>query len=391
MIRFILENDIDNLTLSALPPENSKYTVNNIQKLNRGSVFRSTDELINGTAEPYSTSTYLYDLEATFLTDLDPNNIYYVTNTFENKTAKILSIVDDNTIITEDNIVTSWGSDTYTINLGLPKIQEIYGTSTDTKRASSLVLGRHNFSRYITYQLILYLNDDWTTEVYNSGTLHVDNEEIASDFVEWGEFYWGIRPWDINKKGYENIQFRNIVHWFTPIDYKSFKIVLSFDLTALETLYFNNNNVYFNNTNIYFNNSQDPIEGQKIPYYEIGRVFLGEYIEPTYNISAGHDISWQENTKQYRASSGTLRSDIATKNKNFSFSLNTITESDRTNIQKKLMKLGMNKDFYISIFSDAETISKSTDYSEIVKLTKIPKYTHIICDYYKANYEVEEV
>ena len=278
-------------------------------------------------------------------------------------------------------------------------LTEIKGTYTEQKTASAIVIGRHNFSNDVYYRLYLYSDDNWTTQTYDSTLLQVTDEQALSDLWEWGEFHWGTIPWGGDKLEDRKIKFTNIVLWFdSPKIVQSFKLELSGPVSGggggSNPLYCNNNTIYTNNTVIYCN-ATDYTEGggtgeTGINYFEIGRIFLGNHIEPAYGISANHSISWDENTNQYRPSAGTLQSDISTINKRFEFSLNTIPESDRIDLHKQLLELGLSKDFFISIYTDDNSITKEDDYSGIVKLVDIPKYTQFLPLWYKSNYVIEE-
>ena len=129
------------------------------------------------------------------------------------------------------------------------------------------------------------------------------------------------------------------------------------------------------------------------PYDEIdiGRLIIGDYIEPAYGLSKNFTISLVEDTKQYRTAGGSLRSDINLPIKKFSFDIGVMSEADRIIMQSNLRSVGKRTDFYISLFPEEGDINKERDYSGIVKLTKIPSYTEFVLNYYKSKYEMEEV
>ena len=262
---------------------------------------------------------------------------------------------------------------------------------------SAMVIARHNFSSSITYQLKLY--NDLFQEVHDSGIINVTEDEAAIDLYEWGEFNWGAITWGADKKDEDNREFYDLVYWKSdgvPVD--TFFFSLTLDIGEIGT-----NNIYCNTVNIYCDDASvfcDQIYGaggggepgvSSMPYFEIGRLYIGEYLEPTYNISLGHGLSPKEDTSQYRSSSGTLRSDFATTNRSFEFSLKTIPEADREVLHNKLISKGKKDDFYISIFPEHKSFDKEIDYSGLVKFTKIPQYTEFINNYYKSDYMVEEI
>jgi hypothetical protein len=270
--------------------------------------------------------------------------------------------------------------------------QTLMGTWTSTVPISSLVIGRHNFSRYMKYRFILYSDAAYNDIIYDSGQLTLTDDQIASDYLAWGEFPWGIVPWSLNNKDKSYEPYKNIVMWLDQVyNALSFKLILYPDLTLGPGIYCNEQDVYANNSLIFCNVGEFTVASDTgIPYFEVGRLIMGEYEEPTYNISYNHTMTWDENTSQYRAGSGTLRSDNPTVNKKFEFNINTIPEADRITLYKEFSEIGLTKDFYISMFPNDNSYDKELDYSGIVKLTKIPKYTNFITGYYKSSFVMEE-
>lgn len=275
---------------------------------------------------------------------------------------------------------------------------EILGTTNTSYSINTIILGRHNFSELVELELYLYSDPAYTTEVWSSGKISLTYEQAASDLYKWGEFDWGTIPWGENKKDL-SLSGSNILAIYlatAPVSAKSFRLLIHGETVYDHYIFCNDPIIYCNNTTIYCNQllTQMPllnlVPNLGIDYFELGRVFLGKYIEPEYNISFGHTISWNENTDQYRPSSGTLQSSISSKNREFSFDLNTISENDRKTIQKELIKCGLSKDFYISIFPEHSSKEKEIDYSGIVKFTKMPAYSEIQNRYYKSSYTVEE-
>jgi hypothetical protein len=275
---------------------------------------------------------------------------------------------------------------------------EIKGTFSTNSSVSVMVIGRHNFSNSVYYRLYLYSDEAWTTTIYDSQNILVTSEEAVTDYWEWGEFYWGTINWGGSK--YDNRIFykQNIVLWLDQVysNVKSFKIVFSAPVEGgggEVPLYCNDFSIYCNNSDIYCNQTtygEGATSSAGIDYYEVGRIILGHYIEPLYNLSYGHSISWAENTSQYRPSLGTLQSDIATTNRRFELSLKTIPESDRITIHKELQSVRLKKDLFISIFHENESEYKEEDYSGIVKIVTMPKFNEFIHSYYNTTYVLEE-
>lgn len=240
-------------------------------------------------------------------------------------------------------------------------IQDFMGDFVPIKAVSALVIGRHNMPTGTNINFKLYSDPGQLgTVLYDSGTLTLTTDEAGGDPLVWGAYAWGSFSW-----GQDNIssdEFKvpsNWVHWLPTIinSCRSFK--LSIEVTNREI--------------------------------EIGRLIIGNYIEPTYNFSLGHTLAWKEDTKQYRTDGGTLRSDISIPVRELNFDLNTINESDRSSLQYSMRYVGLRRDFYISLFPDSTNINKKTDYSGIVKLTKSPSMQEYAPSYYKSKYIMEEV
>ena len=86
-----------------------------------------------------------------------------------------------------------------------------------------------------------------------------------------------------------------------------------------------------------------------------------------------------------------MRSDGLSPYRKIDFSLKTISEADRPDLQTGFRTVGLRRDFYMSLFSDDNSLDKQEDYNGIMKLTKIPKFTEFNYNYYTSKYTMEEV
>ena len=224
-----------------------------------------------------------------------------------------------------------------------------------------VVLGRHNFPIGTTVRI--KLKDNVGTTVNDSGNILIDETNAGSDRILWGSFTWGSVVWGADNLSEEFAPSANFVYWVDEIDQINTQEILTVDIQI------------------------------SFPDFimEIGRLIVGEYIQPTYTISYGHGLSWQENTKQFRKEGNTLRSNIALPSRRLEFSLNTINEDDRAVLQAGLRNVGLRKDLFISLFPTDIDLDKTKDYSGIVKLTKIPAMIEHTNLYYKSKYIMEEV
>lgn len=214
----------------------------------------------------------------------------------------------------------------------------INGLFAGRQQISSFIIAGHNFIPTVTYQLILYSvpTDDPNYIVYNSGVLNVTEEQ------------YGVG---------ERINYISL--WFEEYTTLFFKLII--------------------NKN-----------GTSIPYFQIYRLFAGNYVETDINIDLDNSIFWNEDTNQYRTDFGTLRSDISYPYKTIDFNFSTMLESERERIQLELAKVGMRKEFYLDIFPTSTT-QKGVDYRGIFKLKKVPKFSEYAQNIYRSDYTVEEV
>lgn len=274
--------------------------------------------------------------------------------------------------------------------------QTIELTFDSPQTISAIILGRHNFSKEVTYRIRL-IYDELTTR-YDTGVTLVGEENAATDLWMWGEFTWGSIAWGADKLNNFSTYY-NLPIWLdqTYTDIYTIIIDLAWDITPeLAPLLCNNNVILCNDNTILCNAVVYEISGGEpvdpnIEYFEIGRLIIGEYVEPTYDVAPGISLTWKENITQIRPSSGTLHSDYATTNKEIVFDLSVIPTTDFEPLHDKLVDYGLNKDFYASIFPIENNIDKKRDYSGIFKFTKVPKYDYNIGCYYKSQFTMEEV
>ena len=218
----------------------------------------------------------------------------------------------------------------------------IEGVLAGAKLITGFIIGGHNFLVDVTYELKLYNSSDLsgTPVTYTESGIHtIVTEQAATDL--------------------DNFQY-NIPIW---IDNTS--SIGSFSLTLFSNI--------------------------GLSYFQMNRIFIGEVVETNVGASIGHNIYWKEATKQYRTEAGTLRSDNITPRKVIEFNLNAIYEQERSNLQRSLASIGMRDEFYFSLFPGDCFSDKESNYSGIMKLTKVPRYTEFANNFYNAKFVVEEV
>jgi len=219
---------------------------------------------------------------------------------------------------------------------------------------SGIVLGRHTLPSGTKIKIYLYDNLVWAgPEIYYSEELTITQEDAGNTQIAWDAFLGNTQS--ISDMSQEFKAACNWVHWVSTGTINNvLSIKIEIDLTGL-------NNI------------------------EIGRLIIGEYIEPKIGASFNHLLSWEEDTKQYRTEGSTLRSDISNPLRKLIFSLDAIQASDREALIDGFSLVGKEKDFYISMFNTV------ANYSGIMKLTKSPIMTEFGPSIYKSKYEMTEV
>lgn len=254
---------------------------------------------------------------------------------------------------------------------------EIVGEFDKFRPISCLAIGRHKLPINTRYRLRLY--NDATGEdrylKYDTGFLLVETDltNLAEEFDP-----------DVT-----------LVTWLPDIIDSIIYFKLNFYIEN-ETLYYTNTNASIPATNSSFIDTNDANTNAAedislAEYFEFGRLFIGKYTEVLYNLSYGHKLTWEENTKQYRPGSGTLRSDNRDPFRKIEFNLSTIPEVDRPELQQGFRTVGLRRDFFLSLFPTDDSLDKQEDYSGIVKLTKVPIFTEFANNYYTSKYIIEEV
>jgi hypothetical protein len=227
----------------------------------------------------------------------------------------------------------------------------INGDFASTKTVSAMVLGRHNLTKNCTVTFNIYSGASQTSLLATSGPVTVTEimaYEAASvlEYQDIKSIAWFSKDGNGDKLAYTNVL--------------SFSIVIN------------------------------PGTGSN-SYFDVGRIMVGDYIQPTYNLSNGYTLSYEEETKQFRTASGTLRSDMSLPYKTFTFNLDTVSETDRGILLEAFADVGLRKDFFLSIFPECINEQKQLDYSGIMKLSKTPTFTGIQSSWYKTKYTMDEV
>lgn len=278
--------------------------------------------------------------------------------------------------------------------------QEIDVLLQDLKTVSAIVLGRHTFPIGLGLKFELYGDATYTTLLYASGDIVLTGEDSEQSLVAWGDFGWGDVEWGGAVNSEDTFPLAtNYVHWIKQEEVIGDELLetdTGFILTETTT-----GDSLIETGGVLTIPEQvgiDVVKAVKIYLkvqdtlqVDIGRLIIGNYIEPENNLSYNHKLSWEEDSKQYRTEGYTLRSDISVPYRRMEFSLDALPAEDKYRLTEEFRSIGLRKDFYINLFPNCPCEDKDRDYSGIVKLTKIPTISEYAPEIYRSKYVMEEV
>ena len=275
--------------------------------------------------------------------------------------------------------------------------QDITADIVPEQTVSSIILGRHNFPLGMTLQIILY--DNSGSPLHDSDSLVVTEDEVGERNIPWDAYLWDTTASDIQDISEEFDPKANYVYWIEQetttgdelLESGTTNWLLQSGTTEalIETGGVIETPGFIGIDNVA--SIQILIDVPDTKQIEIGRLIIGDYISPVYNVTFNHTLEWKETAKQYRTEASTLRSDISIPTRKLSFSLELINDIDRTELQAGLRYVGLRKDFYINLVSQSSSINKERDYSGIMKMTAEPVMSEYANLYYKSKYVMEEV
>lgn len=228
--------------------------------------------------------------------------------------------------------------------------QDIKGTWSVAKVISALALIRHNLTSSSTWRLRLYSDASWIALVYDSGN------PVAVPPKALGDLEWGVDPLGASLFTGWALAFSSM--WFTPVTAGSFILTLT-DAT------------------------------NPAGYLEASRLFIGRYLEPSYNMEWGFRLAWNEATTQERTDGGTLRSDGFVPYRRLSFRLADLSLTDRPKFLEWARKDGLRNEIFISAFPEDAT-ALERDHSMAAKLVSSPECAGTRFNNFASEYVVEE-
>ena len=282
-------------------------------------------------------------------------------------------------------------------NVTAPAQQDITVILVPAQTVSAIILGRHNFPLDMTLQIKLFDADD--LPLHDSGTITITTNEVGERNIPWDAYLWDTPASNIQDLAEEFEPKANYVYWVEQeaviggelldsgttdwlLDTGTANALMDTGGVATIPGFIGIDDVY---------KIQILIDVPASKQIEIGRLIIGDYIAPTYNIAFNHTIEWKETDKQYRTVASTLRSDIGIPYRKISFALDLINDAGRTELQAGLRYVGLRRDFYINLFPQSTSVDKERDYSGIMKMTAEPVMSEHANLYYKSKYVMEEV
>lgn len=212
-----------------------------------------------------------------------------------------------------------------------PQESVILGQWDQAKPLSSLVLWRHNLTSLGKIRLEIFSGPNQTGFLlYDSGEIPALDAKLLQDIE------WGVEP--LSSTVFTNWVLRYSVLWFPRVLGVSFRITL---------------------------------KDSTVSHIDLARVYLGRYFEPDLNFSYGHSLKWVDESPQYKTADGSIYSENWEPKREFSFSLDWLSETDRPIFFDALRRVGRRRDFFISAFPEAGG-SKERDYSFAAKFLTVP-------------------
>lgn len=228
----------------------------------------------------------------------------------------------------------------------------ILGNFTGVSVISSLVLYNHNFTSQATWRLELYDGANQTgTRVYDSGTLS------ALPAVGWGEFQWGLLPWGGSVFTGWGSAFS--VMWFSAVGALSFRLTINDAANAAG-------------------------------YIQAKRLLIGSYFEPLVNIEYGMDLSWQDNSEQFRTQGGSIRTDNRVLYRALKGKLPALTPGERATYMDMVRQVALRSEVFISVFPTLGG-ALERDHAMLGKFTNMPNVAHREYNSYQSDLTFEEV
>lgn len=200
---------------------------------------------------------------------------------------------------------------------------------------SGLVLWRHNLSTEATVRFKVF------DQLGQTGNVIYDSGVLPALFAKTlGELSWGRDP--LGASAFTNWRLKYSSYWFPAEDALSVQIIIS-----------------------------DPTNSDG--FLEVGRVYLGEYFEPTYNVDLGHNIRWESDVQQNPTAGGSVHTVEVEGYRVLDFQLSHIVDTERADLFEATRQISKHRDVFVSLIP-GQGGATERDYSFAAKLVEMPTF-----------------
>lgn len=220
--------------------------------------------------------------------------------------------------------------------------QQIKATWSANRKANFCSMHKHNLHGS-NWRVQLYSDAAWTTQVYDSGTV------ATYTALPYGSsFQFGIDPADATNTDLYRGEAAAVVY-FTAVSFRSAKVTLSGSTTDTA-----------------------------VSYWELKRIWLGMYLETTYQVTTDLALAYQSQGANVRMGGGSLRSLPSVPWRKLDMNLDWIPEAQRVVLLDMMHWAGTSGDWFVSVYPEDGT-RLERDYTMMAKLAALPtqKYAHL--------------
>ena len=257
--------------------------------------------------------------------------------------------------------------------------------TSGTQNINYIALNRVNIPATAKLTLYMWNESDWSAStqdyVSNDYTAKFSAENIGQA-TGWGSFDWGS-PWAGTKPlTATNPMSNTIILWFDEGKYGYSLTTPSDTVITNKTV----SDVIRWRLEIDFENGVPSRTGT----FSTDRIFIGEYLDLQYNMSHGHSLTFEDTSKQYRSTGGSLISNFAPRFKRLKVSFPVVSATDRTKLSSLFARVGVNRDIIFSLYPKNSEQQLEVDYTVTGKFRKVPSLVERIGGYYKTTMEIGE-
>ena len=188
------------------------------------------------------------------------------------------------------------------------------GEFDEIKLCTGIVLWRHNFTAAATLRVELFDGPAQTGELlFDSGITD------AMPQTAWSDWDWRVDP--LLNSAFQDTDTQYSQVWFGECFARSFRITVS--------------------------DASNPFG-----YLDLTRIYMGRHFSPAVNFSWGSQLGWGSNDEQLRTDDAGLFSKDAPLWRKYTFSLEHLDESDRSEFSRAITHARRFKDWFISLYPE---------------------------------------